>query len=282
MRIGSLNVRVKKTTEAFSHFLGVGNGNLNAEGNTATTGNGGHRPHQQRYRYHHHHHHHHYTQRYGHHHHYNHHHHPHHTRNGQLQQRPVIEERPILLMGPPAPPPPLSTGITVATAAKASNVQNNKNNTSLLHKSWGSVDNIGCSLDHDSMLTGVHSDTATVNPNDDENTFEHINKRIKDPFQYTASSSGISTHIGSIASAIVTDSPRDSISSTCSSNLNIGYSSMPTTPSQLRSSLGLGSIMDNTSGGGAIVDSDSDSACGFDSHWSVHKSNNSLTRRKFK
>lgn len=29
LRIGSLNVRVKKTTEAFSNFLGVGGGSIN-------------------------------------------------------------------------------------------------------------------------------------------------------------------------------------------------------------------------------------------------------------
>lgn len=29
LRIGSLNVRVKKTTEAFSNFLGVGGGSVN-------------------------------------------------------------------------------------------------------------------------------------------------------------------------------------------------------------------------------------------------------------
>lgn len=30
LRIGSLNVRVKKTTEAFSNFLGVGGGSINS------------------------------------------------------------------------------------------------------------------------------------------------------------------------------------------------------------------------------------------------------------
>lgn len=33
LRIGSLNVRVKKTTEAFSNFLGVGNSNSFQYGN---------------------------------------------------------------------------------------------------------------------------------------------------------------------------------------------------------------------------------------------------------
>lgn len=160
-----------------------------------------------------------------------------------------------------------------------------------MHKSWGSVDHIGHSPDHESAGTAVLSTTDAANTNE-EDTFEHIHKRSGDVTQYTGcsymGSSVASTAIAAatataIAAATATaiDSPRDSISSTCSSNLNLGYSSMPTTPSQLRSSLALGSMMDGASGGGAIVDSDSDSACGFDSHWSIHKSNNSLTRHRF-
>ncbi|XP_055910767.1 uncharacterized protein LOC129945134 [Eupeodes corollae] len=44
LRIGSLNVRVKKTTEAFSNFLGVGNGNGNTNTH-AVTGPAGHQHH---------------------------------------------------------------------------------------------------------------------------------------------------------------------------------------------------------------------------------------------
>lgn len=40
LRIGSLNVRVKKTTEAFSNFLGVGSSSNNLQYNSSL---GGHR-----------------------------------------------------------------------------------------------------------------------------------------------------------------------------------------------------------------------------------------------
>ena len=62
LRIGSLNVRVKKTTEAFSNFLGVGNGTGNTiqqhphHPHGASTVNLPHQRHHRHHRYPHHHH----------------------------------------------------------------------------------------------------------------------------------------------------------------------------------------------------------------------------------
>lgn len=114
-------------------------------------------------------------------------------------------------------------------------VPNSRNIYDGVHKSWGSADNI------------PHRSEDLMPP---PKAVEYISKRNK------------SSKRSSYASN-TTDSPRDSIcSSNSSSNLNGGYSSMPTTPNQLRAPKGIAASF--------AVDSDSDSACGFDSTWSVN------------
>lgn len=146
---------------------------------------------------------------------------------------------------------PLSLSNKLGTRAS---VPINATKYDMLHKSWGSVDNI-------TQAKGTHSID-----NKDEDLMpppKGIKKRQK------------SIKLSSLASSTTTNSPRDSISSTSSSNLNSGYSSMPTTPNQLRSSLVLGGVS-------ALPDSDSDSACGFDSNWSIGERQNSSSSSNLK
>lgn len=118
-----------------------------------------------------------------------------------------------------------------------------------IHKSWGSADNIphkGCGVDGDVDDVGK----AMMPPPKGIDCIKIRNKSSK----------------RSSVSSNTTD--RDSISSSnSSSNLNSGYSSMPTTPNQLRAPIGI-----SLSAGGQLGDSDSDSACGFGSNWSVGRS----------
>ncbi|XP_022225305.1 uncharacterized protein LOC111076031 isoform X3 [Drosophila obscura] len=201
LRIGSLNVRVKKTTEAFSNFLGVGNGSGVAptgygSGGAATTAN---RPHQRSHRHPH--------QR--------HHHHVGTTRNRHPNQRATTT--------------PYGTNSNPGSRAS---VPNNRNIYDVVHKSWGSADNIT-----------QRTEDLMPPPKSVETKRNKSSKR------------------SSFASN-ATNSPRDSIcSSNSSSNLNGGYSSMPTTPNQVRAPKGMDPSF--------TADSDSDSACGFDSSWSV-------------
>ncbi|XP_039149235.1 ankyrin repeat domain-containing protein SOWAHC isoform X1 [Drosophila simulans] len=201
LRIGSLNVRVKKTTEAFSNFLGVGNGPTGyGNGGSAGAANRHHprshrAPHQR------------------------HHHHVGTTRSRHPNQRAAMST-------------PYATNGGLPSRAS---VPNSRNIYDGVHKSWGSADNI------------PHRSEDLMPP---PKAVEYISKRNK------------SSKRSSYASN-TTDSPRDSIcSSNSSSNLNGGYSSMPTTPNQLRAPKGIAASF--------AVDSDSDSACGFDSSWSVN------------
>ncbi|EDW40356.1 GL24938 [Drosophila persimilis] len=201
LRIGSLNVRVKKTTEAFSNFLGVGNGSGVAPtgygSGGATTAN---RPHQRSHQHPH--------QR--------HHHHVGTTRSRHPNQRVATT--------------PYGTNSIPGSRAS---VPNNRNIYDVVHKSWGSADNIT-----------QRTEDLMPPPKSVETKRNKSSKR-------------------SSYASNATNSPRDSIcSSNSSSNLNSGYSSMPTTPNQVRAPKG----MDHTS---FTADSDSDSACGFDSSWSV-------------
>ncbi|XP_017843556.1 uncharacterized protein LOC108600466 isoform X8 [Drosophila busckii] len=206
LRIGSLNVRVKKTTEAFSNFLGVGNGN----GPTPMVYGHGERleatrPHQQTHRHPH--------QR------------RHHHANGTTRGLHLNQRASGTI--------PYGTNNNTIVGSRSS-VPISRNTYDAVHKSWGSADNIT-----------QHLENLMPPPKSAEYR------------QYK------STKRSSFASN-ATDSPRDSICSSNSSfNLNTGYSSMPTTPNQIRTpkTMGLSSIP---------VDSDSDSACGFDSNWSVH------------
>lgn len=205
LRIGSLNVRVKKTTEAFSNFLGVGNGNtLTAygPGGAAVAPVQAGRHHQRSHRHHH--------QR-----------HPHHA-NGTTRDRHPNQRA--------------STTIPYGSSnvlGSRSSVPINRNIYDAVHKSWGSADNIT-----------QRPDTLMPPP-------KSVSKRYKSSKRSSYSSNA-------------TDSPRDSIcSSNSSSNLNSGYSSMPTTPNQIRAPKTIG----------ITADSDSDSACGFDSNWSVNDRN---------
>lgn len=177
LRIGSLNVRVKKTTEAFSNFLGVGNGSGVAptgygNGGSAVAANRHHprshrAPHQR------------------------HHHHVGTTRSRHPNQRAAMST-------------PYATNGGLPSRAS---VPNSRNIYDGVHKSWGSADNI------------PHRSEDLMPP---PKAVEYISKRNK------------SSKRSSYASN-TTDSPRDSIcSSNSSSNLNGGYSSMPTTPNQLR------------------------------------------------
>uniref|UniRef100_A0A1B0AR71 Uncharacterized protein n=1 Tax=Glossina palpalis gambiensis TaxID=67801 RepID=A0A1B0AR71_9MUSC len=226
LRIGSLNVRVKKTTEAFSNFLGVGNGN-------AILHTTNHLP--QRHQ--------------------RHHHHTHHLHVGSMRNshhlHPMMKANMKKSATMMTPKIPLSFSNKLGSRAS---VLINSTKHDMLHKSWGSADNI----------------TQTNSTHDIDNKDENLMpppKGIK--------KSQKTTKLSSLASSTTTNSPRDSISSTSSTNLNSGYSSMPTTPNQLRSSLGL----DGVSG---LPDSDSDSACGFDSNWSIGGRQNSSSSSNFK
>ncbi|XP_030375084.1 uncharacterized protein LOC115624512 [Scaptodrosophila lebanonensis] len=223
LRIGSLNVRVKKTTEAFSNFLGVGNGNGNGQAPMAAGAGGAMgaaNPHRQRsHRHPHQHHHIHLTGT---------------TRNRPLAQRVTTTT----LYG------------TNSHLGSRASVPISSSIYDVVHKSWGSADNI------------------TRRPEDlmpPPKTVDLLAKRYRSPKRSSYASN-------------TTDSPRDSIcSSNSSSNLNSGYSSMPTTPHQTRAPISIGSVN--------AVDSDSDSACGFDSNWSVNGPNslssNSLKLKKY-
>lgn len=199
LRIGSLNVRVKKTTEAFSNFLGVGNGN----GPVPMTEAGRH---QQR------------THR-----------HPHQrhhlhangtTRDRHLNQRASTTA-------------PYGTSNHMLSSRSSAPI--NRNMYDAVHKSWGSADNIT-----------QRSENLMPPPK----SVDFISKRHKSSKRSSYASNA-------------TDSPRDSIcSSASSSNLNTGYSSMPTTPNQIRAPKSISSSITG--------DSDSDSACGFGSNWSVN------------
>uniref|UniRef100_A0A1A9WD45 ANK_REP_REGION domain-containing protein n=1 Tax=Glossina brevipalpis TaxID=37001 RepID=A0A1A9WD45_9MUSC len=227
LRIGSLNVRVKKTTEAFSNFLGVGNGNTMPH----TTN---HLPHR----------------------HQRHHHHPHHllhvgsTRNPHhlhpMMKAHMKKSATMVMTKTPS-------SLNNQLGSRAS-VSINPTKYDMLHKSWGSADNITQA----SGTNGIGNEDEDLMPPP-----KGITKRQK------------SIKRSSVASSTTTNSPRDSISSTSSSNLNSGYSSMPTTPNQLRSSLGLGAAS-------ALPDSDSDSACGFDSNWSIGGRKNSSSNSNLK
>ncbi|KAH8405407.1 hypothetical protein KR222_011374 [Zaprionus bogoriensis] len=201
LRIGSLNVRVKKTTEAFSNFLGVG-------GNGAMTcGPGGPievgRHQQQRS-----------------------HRHPHQRHhlhaNGTTRDRHHPTQR-------------ASATAPYGMTSSRSSVPINRNLYDAVHKSWGSADNIT-----------QRSENLMPPPK----SVDFISKRNKSSKRSSYASNA-------------TDSPRDSIcSSNSSSNLNSGYSSMPTTPNQIRAPKSISSSITG--------DSDSDSACGFGSNWSVN------------
>ncbi|XP_073843505.1 uncharacterized protein isoform X2 [Musca autumnalis] len=242
LRIGSLNVRVKKTTEAFSNFLGVGNGNGSSmpppphhhhHPHAASTAS---LPHQRPHR---------------------HHHYPHHlhhagTMRNQHHLHPMMMKKSSTMMPKKSTP---SSMHHLAPGSRASAPINSKQ-FDLLHKSWGSADNIN------GKSSNINNPPADDDDEDDDDEslmpppkglgLDSVKKRQKNVKR------------SSIASN-TTDSPRDSISSTSSSNFNTGYSSMPTTPNQLRSPLGLGAVVHNLN-----VDSDSDSACGFDSNWSIN------------
>ncbi|XP_059223970.1 uncharacterized protein LOC106091120 [Stomoxys calcitrans] len=231
LRIGSLNVRVKKTTEAFSNFLGVGNGNgssMPSHHHPPHAVSTASLPHQRPHR---------------------HHHYPHHlhhvgTTRNQHHLHPMMMKKSSTTMITKKNMHHLQPG------SRASAPINSKQ-FDMLHKSWGSADNITRNGSSNSVRHHHHD-------NDDESLMpppkdlDSVKKRQKN-----AKRSSISSN--------ATDSPRDSLSSTASSNFNSGYSSMPTTPNQLRSPLGLVGVAHNLNG-----DSDSDSACGFDSNWSIN------------
>ncbi|KAH8378920.1 hypothetical protein KR009_002088 [Drosophila setifemur] len=206
LRIGSLNVRVKKTTEAFSNFLGVGNGSGVAPTGYGSGGGAGaaSRPHHPSHRAPH--------QR--------HHHHVGTTRSRHPNQRAAMST-------------PYGTNGVLPSRAS---VPNNRNIYDGVHKSWGSADNIT-----------QRSEELMPPPK----SVDHLSKQRNKSSKRSSYASN------------ATDSPRDSIcSSASSSNLNGGYSSMPTTPNQMRAPKGIVPSF--------AVDSDSDSACGFDSSWSVN------------
>lgn len=147
--------------------------------------------------------------------------------------------------------PPSS--MNLAPGSRASVPINTKKYDTMLHKSWGSADNI-TQKSSNSVLQNHNNE---VDDDDDSlmpppKGLDSVKTRQKNAKRSSMASNA-------------TDSPRDSISSTSSSNFNSGYSSMPTTPNQLRSPLGLGVVPNNLTG-----DSDSDSACGFDSNWSIN------------
>ncbi|EDW85351.2 LOW QUALITY PROTEIN: uncharacterized protein Dwil_GK10564, partial [Drosophila willistoni] len=217
LRIGSLNVRVKKTTEAFSNFLGVGNGSgpVQLAYSTGGVDSAIGRSYQKSHR------------------HFHQLHHAHHT--GATRNRHPTQ--------------------TVATntlyGAKSNllgsraSVPNNRHIYDFVHKSWGSADNIT-------------QRTEDLMP--PPKSIDHSNKRNR--------SSKSSSYTSNAA-----DSPRDSIcSSTSSSNLYSGYSSMPTTPNQIRVPKDIVASF--------AADSDSDSAYGFDSNWSVNGQTQIKARKK--
>ncbi|KAL7732492.1 hypothetical protein ACLKA6_004446 [Drosophila palustris] len=208
LRIGSLNVRVKKTTEAFSNFLGVGG---NGSG-MMPYGPGGptevNRHHQRTHRHPHQRHHHHV--------------------NGTTRDRISQNQRASATV---------PYGMSNILGSRSS-VPANKNLYDAVHKSWGSADNI------------THRSENLMPP---PKSMDFISKRYRSSKRSSYASNA-------------TDSPRDSIcSSNSSSNLNSGYSSMPTTPNQIRAPKSIGASI--------TADSDSDSACGFDSNWSVNGRN---------
>ncbi|KNC33054.1 hypothetical protein FF38_07159 [Lucilia cuprina] len=244
LRIGSLNVRVKKTTEAFSNFLGVGNGTI-------------HSHHQQQQQHHHPHavs-----TVNHPHQRHHRHHHYPHHLHAPGGMMRNQHHLHPMMMkksatMTMKNPPSSLNHHHHhLPTAGSRASVPINSTKYDMLHKSWGSADNItqnGLKVTKNYNNDDEEDDEDSLMP--PPKGLDSVKKRQKN----TTKRSSISSN--------ATDSPRDSISSTSSSNFNSGYSSMPTTPNQLRSPLGLG-VPNNLT-----ADSDSDSACGFDSNWSIN------------
>ncbi|XP_069967032.1 uncharacterized protein [Bactrocera oleae] len=226
LRIGSLNVRVKKTTEAFSNFLGVGNGHTLSQTGAASRHH--QRSHQHRLQ--------------------NHRHHP---AAGMTRNPMTMKTKPLG---------------TDTIGSKSSSKSNNKkhnigsrgsvpiNMNSLqrkfekLHKSWGSADNI------------QHHDEDDQDDKEVMPPPKNIDSLVKKRQKFTTTPAMRS----SVPSSLVTDSPRDSISSSNSStNLVAGYSSMPTTPNQKRAPLGC--VPSDT-----LMDSDSDCAYGFDSNWSMN------------
>ncbi|XP_051861094.1 uncharacterized protein LOC117567402 isoform X2 [Drosophila albomicans] len=209
LRIGSLNVRVKKTTEAFSNFLGVGNGSgMNPYGHGAATEATRH--HQRTHRHPH--------QRH------------HHPVNGTTRDHRISQNQRASATVP--------YGMNNILGSRSS-VPINHNIYDAVHKSWGSADNIT-----------QRSENLMPPPK----SVDFISKRYRSSKRSSYASNA-------------TDSPRDSIcSSNSSSNLNSGYSSMPTTPNQIRAPKTIG-------GASLTADSDSDSACGFDSNWSVNGRN---------
>ncbi|TMW49232.1 hypothetical protein DOY81_005687 [Sarcophaga bullata] len=235
LRIGSLNVRVKKTTEAFSNFLGVGNGTGNTiqqhphHPHGASTVN---LPHQRHHRHH----------RYPHH---------HHAPGGMIRNQHHLHPMMMKKSATMTTKNPPSSSMDLPPPGSRASVPINTTKYDILHKSWGSADNIP-----------QNCVTATEQNHDD---YEDEDNDALMPPPRSVKKRQQNIKRSSIASN-ATDSPRDSISSTSSSNLNSGYSSMPTTPNQLRSPLGLGVPNNNN----LTADSDSDSACGFDSNWSIN------------
>lgn len=125
--------------------------------------------------------------------------------------------------------------------SRASVPNNHRNIYDGVHKTWGSADNIT-----------QRSEELMPPPK----SVDYISKQRNKSSKRSSYASN------------ATDSPRDSIcSSNSSSNLNGGYSSMPTTPNQMRAPKGIVPSF--------AADSDSDSACGFDSSWSVNCRNSS-------
>ncbi|XP_011195991.2 uncharacterized protein LOC105221041 [Zeugodacus cucurbitae] len=226
LRIGSLNVRVKKTTEAFSNFLGVGNGHTLSQAGAASRHH--QRSHQHRLQSH-----------------------RHHPAAGMTRNPMMMKTKPL--------------GTDAISSSKNTNKSNNKkhnigsrasvpvNMNSLqrkfekLHKSWGSADNIQQHEDE-------QDDKEIMPP--PKNMDSLVKKRQKSMTTPAMRSS--------VTTSLVTDSPRDSISSSNSStNLIAGYSSMPTTPNQKRAPIGR--VPSDT-----LMDSDSDCAYGFDSNWAMN------------
>ncbi|XP_037933366.1 uncharacterized protein LOC119668060 [Teleopsis dalmanni] len=228
LRIGSLNVRVKKTTEAFSNFLGVGSGSGNtmAQMVAANGGpvSGASRHHQRSHR---------------------HRHQLHQTHNGMTRLR-MGNTQPMKTMTMTTP-----LGMSNQQLSSRASVPISNSKFDKIHKSWGSADNIP----HNGKNTNMYTKDLMPPPK----SVAAVKKRQK------------SSKHSSVTSSATTDSPRGSISSSnSSSNLYSGYCSMPTTPNQLRAPIGMASA--NNMG-----DSDSDSACGFDSNWSSVNSRGSLS-----
>ncbi|XP_053955014.1 uncharacterized protein LOC128861126 [Anastrepha ludens] len=223
LRIGSLNVRVKKTTEAFSNFLGVGNAHTLSHTGAAS------RLHQRSHRHH----------PQGHHHH----------QLGGTTRNPMTKTKPLGFetLGGKSSNKSSNKKLNVSSRASVPvNMNSLTSNFENLHKTWGSADNIQHHEDN-------QGDKAIMPP--PKNMDALVKKRLKSITTPTIRSS--------VTSSVVTDSPRDSISSSnSSSNLVFGYSSMPTTPSQKRAPIG-------RTPSDMLMDSDSDSACGFDANWAM-------------